>query len=138
PILIDSSIKPEEAVLARIKELAGPIDELKNKIVAESAEPIDGSREVCRAAECAMGNLVTDAILDRTKDQGMTIAITNGGGLRSSIDGGPVSMGEVISVLPFQNTVATFQLKGSDLIAAPENGLGQIEEGAGDRKTGVE
>ncbi|MEW9614169.1 5'-nucleotidase C-terminal domain-containing protein [Shinella sp. S4-D37] len=131
PILIDSSIKPDEAVLARIKELGGPIEELKNKIVAESAAPIDGSREVCRAAECAMGNLVADAILDRTKSQGMTIAITNGGGLRASIDGGPVSMGEVLSVLPFQNTVATFQLKGSDLIAALENGLGQIEEGAG-------
>jgi 5'-nucleotidase / UDP-sugar diphosphatase len=131
PIVIDSSIKPDEAVLARIKELAGPIEELKNKIVAESAAPIDGSREVCRAAECAMGNLVADAILDRTKSQGMTIAITNGGGLRASIDGGPVSMGEVLSVLPFQNTVATFQLKGSDLLAALENGLGQIEEGAG-------
>ena len=131
PVLIDSSIKPDEAVLARIKELGGPIEELKNKIVAESAAPIDGSREVCRAAECAMGNLVADAILDRTKSQGMTIAITNGGGLRASIDGGPVSMGEVLSVLPFQNTVATFQLKGSDLIAALENGLGQIEEGAG-------
>ena len=131
PILIDSSIKPDEAVLARIKELGGPIEELKNKIVAESAAPIDGSREVCRAAECAMGNLVTDAILDRTKGQGMTIAITNGGGLRASIDGGPVSMGEVLSVLPFQNTVATFQLKGSDLVAALENGLGQIEEGVG-------
>ncbi|MCO5150703.1 MULTISPECIES: 5'-nucleotidase C-terminal domain-containing protein [unclassified Shinella] len=131
PVLIDGSIKPDEAVLARIKELGGPIEELKNKIVAESAAPIDGSREVCRAAECAMGNLVADAILDRTKSQGMTIAITNGGGLRASIDGGPVSMGEVLSVLPFQNTVATFQLKGSDLVAALENGLGQIEEGAG-------
>ncbi|WP_421593836.1 5'-nucleotidase C-terminal domain-containing protein [Shinella sp. M27] len=131
PILIDSKIKPDEAVLARIKELSGPIEELKNKIVAESSAPIDGSRETCRAAECAMGNLVTDAILDRTKDQGISIAITNGGGLRASIDGGPVSMGEVISVLPFQNTVATFQLKGSDLVAALENGLSQIEEGAG-------
>ena len=131
PILIDSKIKPDEAVLARIKELGGPIEELKNKVVAEAAAPIDGSRETCRAAECAMGNLVTDAILERTKDQGMTIAITNGGGLRASIDGGPVSMGEVLSVLPFQNTVATFQLKGSDVVAALENGLSQIEEGAG-------
>lgn len=131
PILIDSSVKPDEAVVARIKELAGPINALKNKIVAESAEPIDGSRETCRAAECAMGNLVTDAILERTRSQGMTIAITNGGGLRASIDGGPVSMGEVLSVLPFQNTVATFQLKGSDIVAALENGLSQIEEGAG-------
>ena len=37
----------------------------------------------------------------------------------------------MLSVLPFQNTVATFQLKGSDLLAALENGLSQIEEGAG-------
>lgn len=131
PVLIDSAFKPDEAVAARIKELAGPIEELKNKIVAETAAPVDGSRETCRAAECQMGNLVADAILDRTRDQGMTIAVTNGGGLRASIDAGPVSMGEVLSVLPFQNTVATFQLKGSDLTAALENGLGQIEEGAG-------
>ena len=131
PIVIDSTIKPDEAVLARIKELAAPIEELKSKIVAETAGPIDGSRETCRSGECEMGDLVTDALLDHTKGQGMTIAITNGGGLRSSIDAGPVSMGEVLSVLPFQNTVATFQLKGSDLLAALENGLGQIEEGAG-------
>jgi len=131
PIAIDSTIKPDEAVLARIKELSAPIEALKSKIVAESAGPIDGSREKCRSAECEMGDLVADALLDRTKSQGMTIAITNGGGLRSSIDAGPVSMGEVLSVLPFQNTVATFQLKGSDLLAALENGLSQIEEGAG-------
>ena len=131
PIVIDSTIKPDEAVLARIKELAAPIEELKSKIVAETAGPIDGSRETCRSGECEMGDLVTDALLDHTKGQGMTIAITKGGGLRSSIDAGPVSMGEVLSVLPFQNTVATFQLKGSDLLAALENGLGQIEEGAG-------
>lgn len=131
PVLIDSSIKPDEAVAARVKELGGPIEELKNKIVAETSDVIDGSRDTCRAGECAMGNLVTDALLDRTKDQGVTIAITNGGGLRASIDAGPVSMGEVLGVLPFQNTVATFQLKGSDLVAALENGLSQIEEGAG-------
>jgi len=131
PILIDASVKPDEAVLARIKELAGPIEELKNKVVAETAEPIDGSREVCRAAECSMGNLVTDAMLDRVGDQGITIAITNGGGLRASIDAGQVSMGEVLAVLPFQNTLATFQIKGSGIVAALENGLSQIEEGAG-------
>ncbi len=131
PILLDANFKPDEAVVARIKELAGPIEELKAKIVADAAGPIDGSRETCRAGECQMGNLVADALLDRTKGQGVTAAITNGGGLRASIDGGPVSMGEVVTVLPFQNTVSTFQLKGADLQAALENGLGQIEEGAG-------
>ena len=131
PILIDASFEPDQAVAARVKELAGPIEELKTKIVAETADPIDGSRETCRAGECQMGNLVADALLDRTKDQGVSIAITNGGGLRASIDAGPVSMGEVLEVLPFQNTVATFQLKGADLLAALENGVSQIEEGGG-------
>ncbi len=131
PILIDSKIKPDEAVLARIKELGKPIEELKTKIIGKTDAPIDGSRESCRARECQMGDLVTDAMLDRVKGQGVTIAITNGGGLRASIDAGDVSMGEAITVLPFQNTVSTFQIKGADIVAALENGVSQIEEGGG-------
>jgi 5'-nucleotidase len=131
PILIDSKIKPDEAVLARIKELGKPIEELKTKIIGKTDAPIDGSRESCRARECEMGDLVTDAMLDRVKGQGVTIAITNGGGLRASIDAGDVSMGEAITVLPFQNTLSTFQIKGADIVAALENGVSQIEEGGG-------
>ncbi|UCI21168.1 5'-nucleotidase C-terminal domain-containing protein [Mesorhizobium sp. B2-1-8] len=128
PIYLDKSITPDPAVLARIKELGAPIEALKNKEVAETTDVIDGSRESCRAKECAMGNLVSDAILDRVKGQGVEIVISNGGGLRASIDKG---MGEVLTVLPFQNTLATFQISGKDLVAGLEGGLSQIEDGAG-------
>ena len=131
PILLDKSIKPDEAVLARIKELGAPIEELKNREVAETTAPIDGSRDNCRARECEMGDMVADAILDRVKGQGVEIVFQNGGGLRASIDQGVVTMGEVLTVLPFQNTLATFQIAGADVVAALESGLGQIEEGAG-------
>jgi 5'-nucleotidase len=40
-------------------------------------------------------------------------------------------MGEAITVLPFQNTLSTFQIKGGDIVAALENGVSQIEEGGG-------
>ena len=53
-----------------------------------------------------MGNLVSDAMLDRVKGQGVKIAISNGGGLRASIDQGHVTMGEVLTVLPFHRTFA--------------------------------
>ncbi|WP_297561752.1 5'-nucleotidase C-terminal domain-containing protein [Nitratireductor sp.] len=129
--LIDASVDKDEAVVARVLELGGPIEELKNKIVAETAAPVDGSRETCRAGECEMGNLVTDAMVARTADQGVQFAITNGGGLRASIDGGEVTMGEVLGVLPFQNTLATFQIKGEDVVASLESGVSQIEDGAG-------
>ena len=131
PIYLDNSIKPDEAVLARIKELGAPIEELKNKEVSETTAMIDGSRESCRARECEMGNLISDAILDRVKDQGVTIVFQNGGGIRASIDQGVVTMGEVLTVLPFQNTLATFQLSGKDIVASLEAGVSEIEEGKG-------
>ncbi|PWK71705.1 5'-nucleotidase C-terminal domain-containing protein [Aminobacter sp. AP02] len=131
PIYLDNSIKPDEAVLARIKELGAPIEELKNKEVSETTALIDGSRESCRARECEMGNLISDAILDRVKDQGVTIVFQNGGGIRASIDQGVVTMGEVLTVLPFQNTLATFQLSGKDIVASLEAGVSEIEEGKG-------
>jgi 5'-nucleotidase len=131
PIYLDKSITPDPAVLARIKELGAPIEALKNKEVAETTKAVDGSRENCRTRECEMGNLVSDAILDRVKDQGVEIVISNGGGLRASIDQGTVTMGEVLTVLPFQNTLATFQISGKDLVAGLESGLSQIEDGAG-------
>lgn len=131
PILLDASVTPDPTMLARVQELAKPIEELRKKVIGAAQAPIEGAREVCRVQECSMGNLVADAMLDRTKGQDITIAIQNGGGLRASIGAGNVSMGDVLTVLPFQNTVATFQLTGADVLAAIENGLSQIDAGAG-------
>ncbi|WP_117191859.1 5'-nucleotidase C-terminal domain-containing protein [Rhizobium terrae] len=131
PILVDKAFTPDPAFAARVAELKKPIEDMKKKVVGASEAVIDGDRRVCRAKECSMGNLVTDAMLDRTKGQGVTIAIQNGGGLRASIDAGEVTQGEVVSVLPFQNTLATFQLTGADIVKALENGVSQIDDGAG-------
>jgi 5'-nucleotidase / UDP-sugar diphosphatase len=130
-ILLDASVTPDPETEARVKELAGPIEELKNKVVAEATADIDGARETCRAMECAMGTLIAEAMLDRVADQGVTIAIQNGGGVRASIDAGPVTMGEVLTVLPFQNTLSTFEVTGEVIVAALENGVSQIEDGSG-------
>jgi len=131
PIIMDASVAEDEATVARIAEAAAPLDEIRNKVVAETAEAIDGERGSCRAAECTMGNIIADAMLDRVKDQGIEIAIQNGGGIRASIDAGEVTMGEVLTVLPFQNTLSTFQVSGATIVAALENGVSQYEDGAG-------
>ncbi|MEJ8473294.1 bifunctional metallophosphatase/5'-nucleotidase [Roseibium algae] len=131
PILLDASVTPDEEFAARITELAAPLDEIRKEVVAESAAMINADRTVCRAQQCEMGTLVADAMLARVMDQGIQMAIQNGGGLRASIDAGEVTMGEVLTVLPFQNTLATFQLKGADVITALENGVSEVEDGAG-------
>ncbi len=131
PIIMDAAVTEDVPTVERIAEAAQPLEEIRNKVVAETAEAIDGDRGSCRAVECQMGNLVADAMLDRVKDQGIQIAIQNGGGLRASIDAGEVTMGEVLTVLPFQNTLSTFQVTGQTMIDALENGVSEIEEGGG-------
>ncbi|MEQ6201612.1 bifunctional metallophosphatase/5'-nucleotidase [Sulfitobacter sp. HNIBRBA2951] len=131
PILIDAAVTEDAATVARIAELAQPLEEIRNKVVAQTAEPIGGDRAVCRAVECTMGNLIADAMLARVADQGISVAIQNGGGIRASIDAGEVTMGDVLTVLPFQNTLSTFEVTGAVLLEALENGVGQVEEGAG-------
>jgi 5'-nucleotidase len=131
PVPMAGAVAEDETLKRRIAELAGPLDEVRKRVVGEALAPIDGSRESCRARECEMGDLVAGAMLERVRGQGISIAITNGGGLRASIDGGPITMGEVLTVLPFQNTLSTFRLSGADVVAALENGVSQVEEGAG-------
>ncbi len=131
PLIMDAAITEDSETVARIDELAVPLDEVRNEVVANTSEAIDGDRANCRAMECQMGNLVADAMLERVAGQGITIAIANGGGLRSSIDAGEVTMGEILTVLPFQNTLATFEISGAGIVEALENGVSQIEEGAG-------
>ena len=71
-----------------------------------------------RGANIAGFKKVADAMLARVADQGVTIAIANSGGLRAGIDAGEVTMGEVLTVLPFQNTLSTFEITGQVVIDA--------------------
>ena len=74
-----------------------------------------------------MGNLITDAVVWSTATEGTQIAFLNGGSIRTSIPAGDVSRGDVLEVLPFGNTIATFDLTGADVWLALENGVSRAE-----------
>jgi 5'-nucleotidase/UDP-sugar diphosphatase len=128
PIIMDSSIAENEAIKARLIELEVPLNKLKEKVVASNSTNLNGERDDCRVRECTMGNLIADAMRDAVSDKGYNIALQNSGGIRASIDLGEVTMGEVLTVLPFQNTLATFKVTGEQLLAALENGVSQVED----------
>lgn len=131
PLIMDASVAEDAATVARIADAAAPLEEIRSLVVAEAAEPIDGDRSSCRAMECAMGNIIADGMLARVRDQGIDIALQNGGGIRASIDAGPITKGEVLTVLPFQNTLSTFFVSGATIMEALENSVSQHEDGAG-------
>jgi 5'-nucleotidase len=59
------------------------------------------------------------------------VALQNSRGIRADIGAVEVRMGEVLTVLPFQNTLSTFEISGEILMAALENAVSQHEDGSG-------
>jgi 5'-nucleotidase/UDP-sugar diphosphatase len=131
PWLMNAMVEPDPEMLAYVKQAAAPLEKLKATVIGKTSAAIDGNRKSCRADVCEMGVLVADAMLASVKDQGINLAIQNGGGLRASIDAGDITMGEVLTVLPFQNALATFKLNGAGVIAALENGFSRGRGEAG-------
>ena len=127
PILLDASVAEDADTLAAVNAMNEPLDALRSQIIGSASVDLNGERSSCRFEECNMGNLISDAILWATAGEGTQIVFQNGGGIRASIAAGEVSLGDVIEVLPFGNTIATFDLKGEHVWAALENGVSRAE-----------
>ena len=67
------------------------------------------------SGESTAGNFVADAQLKETLGLGAVAAFMNPGGVRSSIDAGPVTFGEAFTMQPFSNNLTTLDLTGAQL-----------------------
>jgi 5'-nucleotidase len=126
-IAMDAKVARDPAIQAMVDRMAAPIAELRGRQVGVAAVPLDGSSDNCRFRECNFGNLIADAMLRAAAPRGARVAIQNGGGIRTSIPAGPVTLGQVLEVLPFSNMLATFDLSGADIVAALEQGVGRAD-----------
>ena len=104
------------------------VSALTSAVIGTSPMLLDGVRNNVRSRPTNLANLITAAMLDKT---GADVAITNGGGIRASIEAGEVTKGDVLTVLPFGNYVVVKELKGSDILAALELGFSTYPEPLG-------
>lgn len=66
---------------------------------------------------------------EMTKLSKTDIALVNGGGLRAPLQKGDLTVGKLYEIMPFDNTIVTMKLKGSDLKRVIENGILNKEVG---------
>ncbi|MED4599805.1 5'-nucleotidase C-terminal domain-containing protein [Paenibacillus validus] len=118
----------DKAVLDIVTGIKKEQEQELSKVVGSTAVKLVGDREVVRVGESNLGNLIADAMLDETKAD---VAITNGGGIRASIEPGQITKGQVITVLPFGNYIQTKKVKGSDIKAALELGVSAYPDSLG-------
>ncbi|MDO5674409.1 MAG: bifunctional metallophosphatase/5'-nucleotidase [bacterium] len=129
---------PVDAGLAKMMtDRALPVQQMLTEPVGhiavadEEGSPLESPTVLrCRKEECRSGNLLADAM--RHYWQGKAdIALVGGGTLRNPLPAGPVSTGDIIAAIPFDNTLVLLNMDGATLLAALEHGLSRYEEGKG-------
>jgi 5'-nucleotidase / UDP-sugar diphosphatase len=131
--LIDITKKEEDAkAVEMLKKYADKVKELEKVETGGTAAKAlpnprlgEGSTVSVRSNETELGNLITDAMLDKAKEFNpeTVIAVQNGGGIRAAIDQGPITLGEVRTTLSYGNTLATIKLSGAEILSTLENSV---------------
>ena len=113
-------LEKDPEVVELVEEIKAENEEITSEVIGNTAVELNGERQYVRTGETNLGSLLGDAMLDAVDAD---VAITNGGGIRASIDKGEITRGEVVTVLPFGNIVEVKEIKGSTLLEAVEHGL---------------
>lgn len=80
-----------------------------NKQIGKLEEDLIGELEISRNQETVLGNIITDAIREKTKTD---LSFINAGSIRQGIQKGAVTEKDIYSVFPFNDTIFIAELTG--------------------------
>ena len=128
-LVATEGLQKDPEVEAMAQAIIDEVDAAYGAVFAQSEVLLNGDRAPGnRTEETNLGDLITDAIVWYAAKEGgieqaepnQIVGITNGGGIRATIQAGDVSMKDINSVLPFGNTVSVIYVTGAELLEALE------------------
>ncbi|GIO14964.1 hypothetical protein J19TS2_45190 [Cohnella xylanilytica] len=132
-----SKYQDDAEAAAKLAEFAVPLEELKKTVIGKTDVALEGNRAVIRKQETNLGDLVADGMLAKVKslvkldDAKAYVAIQNAGGIRASLDKGDITLGGLLTVMPFGNNLTALKMTGQEIIDALENGVSGVDTGEG-------
>ncbi|WOT05531.1 bifunctional UDP-sugar hydrolase/5'-nucleotidase UshA [Shewanella youngdeokensis] len=108
-----SAIAEDQQMLALLEPYQAQGEAKLNEVISHTLNKLVGDRKVVRNQINPLGMLIASA-----QSSGAVKAdfgIVNGGGIRTSIEKGPIRYRDVLSVQPFANTVTVTEMTGDKL-----------------------
>lgn len=126
-----ADVTPDPETLGRVRRLEAALSRELDVPLGETRAPLDSRIAAVRAREASFGSLVADAMRAAT---GAAIAITNGGGIRGDRlypAGTVLTRRDILTELPFGNTLVLVVLTGAQIRTLLEGALGDFGRPAG-------
>lgn len=135
PLLnVDDTIPAEQDVAQRLLAPRLAVEKEMHQVVGFSTQAL--TRRRADGPDGLLGNLVADVMRAQCAEATglpVDVAFTNQGGLRADLPQGPITRGDVLEVMPFDNALVVMELDGVDLEAL----LNRTARHGGDPMSGV-
>jgi 5'-nucleotidase len=127
---VTDKVAEEPAVAALVKRYEDELGATLGEVIGTTDVALDARAETNRTSETGLGNFIADTWREALETD---VAIVNSGSLRSdtSYPAGNLTRRDVLSILPFDNTLMKVRLTGAQLRRILENGVGLVEFGEG-------
>ncbi len=112
-------------------EVTQEVDDLLSVPVAETDVFLDGEYETVRVSETNLGDLSADAMLWYANEKlsiAADVGLMNAGSIRASIEEGDITLEDVKTVFPYNNTLVTLTVTGEQLLEALEAASAELPE----------
>ncbi|KAJ2779765.1 hypothetical protein GGI15_003771 [Coemansia interrupta] len=114
PIHMTQDIVEDPAMASNIAKWRKPFDAYGSTVVGSMAA--DVSNAGCKENECALGDLIADAMLwSQNQIEPTDVALINGGAIRAGLAAGPVKVKDLILVSPFNDALVSIKLSGKSI-----------------------
>jgi len=111
------TLKDDANMLVIYEKYEDELNPVLGKVLGKTTVDLDHDRY---AGPSLLGEWVCEIMKDKA---GVQIAMTNGGGLRVPVPAGEITAGKLYEVMPFDNTLYTMKLSGTDVKANIEHGI---------------
>ena len=125
PIHMTNVTAVDTKLQAQIREWGIPFSKFMKRVVGKTNVLLDQSH--CQQGECNIGDVISDAV-QWYRGSNTDATITNSGGYRASIDAGDITLGQIMTVMPFESAVVDLAFTGADLWKAFEGIVSRVSE----------
>ncbi|UII25825.1 5'-nucleotidase C-terminal domain-containing protein [Fulvivirga maritima] len=119
-VQVDSAIEESDHLEEIIAPYRVRLDSMMNEVIGYASHDLTAEGQY----ESDLGTFVTQVILNQSRssyNKDVDLSIMNHhGGLRASINKGPVELGEVYEVMPFENEMLLLEVPGDSLVKLVE------------------
>ena len=122
-IQIDSTLSANPDLMAFIQPYREDLHQKMGVVIGSAAIELSKGKP-----EAPLNNFIADLMLERANqefEKEVQVALTNLGGLRTDIPYGPITLGKIYEVMPFENELVVLEMNGMQLITLAKE-IGQV------------